>query len=243
MKTKAEIINDTYSMLLMTGVTVNATPADMALALDRLENIMYELQAQGSNTGYNFEQVPDINSLSGLAMWMNQGVSCLLAARVAPDFGVTMTPELDRVISIASSKLSARLAQVNRTQYASRMPIGSGQRRAFPQQRFYGLSGVYPQTPDTLQAVMHEIKQYAVDFGEGQLKVGETVSSFTTEVTSGLLLTDSSNTDNLIVFTLTFNKGGAQRVLIKVIGDAGTTSIRSLLFNVVGSESVGAVNA
>lgn len=243
MKTKADIINDAYSMLLRTGVTVGSSPNDVALALNRLDDIMYELQSKGVNTGYNFEEVPDVNSLSGLAMWMNQGVASMLALRVAPDFGVTMTQELMTAISIATSNLSARLAQVNQTNYAGRMPIGSGQKLAFPYRRFYGASGVYPQTPETLQAGLYETTHYVVDFGAGQLRLGELIASYTTEETDGLLLTNNSNTDSLIEFDLTFNNGGAQRVLIQVTGDMGTVSRRSLLFNVFDGQQVGAVNA
>jgi hypothetical protein len=243
MKTKAEIINIAYSMLLRTGVTVGASASDIELALNRLEDVMYELQSQGVNTGYNFEEVPDVNSLSGLAMWMNQGVASLLALRVAPDFGVTMTPELMTPISIATSNLSARLAQVNQTNYAGRMPIGSGQKLAFPYRRFYGAAGVYPQTPETLQAVLHDTTHYVVDFSEGQLRTGEIIASYTTEASNGLLLANNANTDSLIEFDLTFNKGGAQRVIIRANGDMGTVSVRSLLFNVFDNQQIGALNA
>lgn len=243
MKTKAEIINTAYSMLILTGVTAPASPDDVELALNRLEDIMYELHSQGVNTGYNFEEVPDVNSLSGLAMWMNQGVSGMLALRIAPDFGVTMTPELMTPISIATSNLSARLAQVNQTNYAGRMPIGSGQKLAFPYRRFYGASGVYPQTPETLQAALYDTTHYVVDFGSGQLRPGEIIASYTTEASNGLLLSNNTNTDLLINFDLTFNKGGAQRVIIRVTGDMGTVAVRSLLFNVYDNQQVGALNA
>lgn len=243
MKTKAEIINSAYSMLLRTGVTVGASSSDIELALSRLEDVMYELQSQGVNTGYNFEEEPDVNSLSGLAMWMNQGVASLLALRVSPDFGVSITPELATSISIATSNLSARLSQVNQTNYAGRMPIGSGQKLAFPYRRFYGASGVYPQTPDTLQATLYDTSHYVVEFSAGQLRPSEVIASYTTETSNGLLLSNDSFTDSLIVFDLTFNKGGAQRVIIRVTGDMGTVSVRSLLFNVLDNQQIGALNA
>lgn len=243
MKTKAEIINTAYSMLLLTGVTVGASSSDVTLALDRLEDIMYEFQSQGLNTGYNFEEEPDVNSLSGLAMWMNQGVSGMLALRIAPDFGVTITPELMTPISIATSNLSARLAQVNQTNYAGRMPIGSGQKLAFPYRRFYGASGVYPQTPNTLQATLYDTTHYVVDFGAGQLRIGEVIASYTTEASNGLLLANDARTDTLIEFDLTFNKGGAQRVIIRATGDMGSVSVRSLAFNVFDNQQIGALNA
>ena len=139
MKTKIDLVNDCFSMLLRTGVTVDASPEDITLALNRLEDIMAELESRNMITGYNFEDDPQPDSPSGLENWMNQAISLFLAKRVWPDFGPEdVNPALAVNATTAMSNLCARLANVRRVNYAERMPLGSGNQPWQQYRKFYG---------------------------------------------------------------------------------------------------------
>lgn len=139
MKNKIDLVNDCFSMLLRTGVTVNASPSDNVLALNRLEDMMAELESRNLATGYNFEDSPEPDSPSGLENWMNLAISQMLAMRVWPDFSPDeVNPMLARNSAQSSANLSARLAQQNALKYARRMPLGSGNQPWQQYRKFYG---------------------------------------------------------------------------------------------------------
>ena len=138
MKTKNDLINDAFSMLLRTGVTVQATPNDTELALGRMEDMMAELESRNLITGYNFEQEPQPTSPSGLEDWMNLAISRNLAMNIWPDFSPeAVNPVLMQQAAKSMSNLSARLAVPMHAQYANNMPIGTGQ-YIQRYRRFYG---------------------------------------------------------------------------------------------------------
>ena len=139
MKTKGDLVADCFSMLLRTGVTIQSSTGDNELALNRLEDIMAELESRNMATGYNFEDNPQPDSPSGLENWMNQAISLFLAKRVWSDFAPEeVNPSLAVNASTAMSNLCARLAQVNAVNYAGRMPIGSGNQPWQQYRKFYG---------------------------------------------------------------------------------------------------------
>lgn len=138
MKTKNDLINDAFSMLLRTGVTISATPEDIQLALSRLEDVMAELESRNLITGYNFETEPDPQSPSGLEDWMNLAISRNLAMNIWPDFSPeAVNPVLMQQAAKSMSNLCARLAVIPKSQYANNMPIGTGQ-YIQRYRRFYG---------------------------------------------------------------------------------------------------------
>lgn len=139
MKTKGDLVADCFSMLLRTGVTIQSSTDDNELALNRLEDIMAELESRNMITGYNFEDNPQPDSPSGLENWMNQAVSLFLAKRVWPDFAPEeVNPALAVNATTAMSNLCARLAQVKAVDYAGRMPLGSGNQPWQQYRKFYG---------------------------------------------------------------------------------------------------------
>lgn len=239
MKTKAEIINNAASKLLMTGVTINATPADVELMLDRLDDLMAELDSRNIQTGYNSLD-SDVNAPSGLQRWMNEAVSSALALRVCPDFGISPPPELIAAANTSMSNLSARLARVNQVQYPSRAPVGSGQRWLGRFRSHYGQAAQYPNDSDTQNAVQYSVSTYKVDFAP-YLQIEESLTGFTYEATSGINVQSSSYDGNILTMVVEFEASVIGQINIKATGDMGTVVPRSLYFNIKNQAQTGVV--
>lgn len=239
MKTKAELINDAYSMLLQTGITAAASPLDVELALGRLNDLMDELKSRNMDTGYNVLD-PDLNSPSGLQSWMNYAISSSLALRVCSDFGIEPPASLVALSNSAMSNLSARLARVNEVQYPSRAPVGSGQRWLGRFRGHYGQAAYYPNTPDTQKAVQNAVGHYPVDFGP-YLQIGESIASFVYTQTSGINVTSAVQSENLVTFTIEFQASVSGQVNITATGDMGSVIPRSLDFNIAQQQQIGVV--
>ena len=138
MKTKGDLVNEAFSILMRTGVTTAATAEDITLALNRMEDMIAEIESRNVITGYNFEQQPDPSSPSGLEDWMNLAISRNLAVNIWPDFSPeAVSPLLAPQAAKSMSNLMARLAMVPRSTYAGNMPLGTGQYLQ-RYRRFYG---------------------------------------------------------------------------------------------------------
>lgn len=239
MKTKAEIINDAFSMLLMTGVTTNATPGDSELAFNRLNDLMAELDSRNMQTGYTFLD-GDISSESGLQSWMNYAVSSALALRICSDFGVEPPASLVALANSAMNNLSARLARVQEVQYPSRMPVGSGQRWLGRFRDHYGQAAQYPNNGVTQTAAQYSTGQYKIDF-TSLLQIGEALSGFTQTATSGINVLSSSFSGNVVTLQIQFQASVIGQVNIVATGDAGSVVPRSLDFNINPQQQIGVV--
>ena len=90
---KIDIINGAYSVMRVSGITVDPSPSDLVLALRRLEGLANELDGRNVCTGYYFEDEPDVNSPSGLDKKYWHPFECILAQRLLSDFGKGVKPD------------------------------------------------------------------------------------------------------------------------------------------------------
>ena len=119
--TKIDIINDAYSKLRISGLTVDPTPEDISIALTRLAGVIGALPW---DIGYIYPETiggDDANSDSGLAIDVFDPVSTLLAYRVAPDFGKQLSPA---DYSDAMSVLARKFSDVEGSKYPETLPTG-----------------------------------------------------------------------------------------------------------------------
>ena len=72
--TKGEIVNDAYSQMRISGITVNATPADVALAVGRLDDMMSEFDGRNMCVNYAFEDSPSPVTEHGVDRKHHDGV-------------------------------------------------------------------------------------------------------------------------------------------------------------------------
>jgi len=220
MTTKADIINGAYSHIRISGLTVEPGPEENVKALDRLENMAAELYGNNIDTGYNFEDSPDINSNHNMKrrFWLSYQV--LLAQRLANDYGKQIPPSLALSIKAASSYLSARTAEVNPVEYPSRQPLGSGNRRGRTYYRFFSQETQPPVSSATVKLAIGDISNRIEHFDAYlNLVDAESIASFTIDSDTGLTVVSSSISDNDVIY--------------QVEAEGGSTDVSSSLYQVV----------
>jgi hypothetical protein len=229
---KVDLINDAYSKIRISGLTVIPSPNDLELSLTRLENIMNELQdARGWSLGYNFEDDPDPNSYSNLPRSMSEGISSLLATRLIPDFNKIVPPQLMAMCSASLSGISGIVARNKMQQfnYPHRMPVGSGNFLWSRWARFYYPAPIVPL--DSIEMLVGDINNYIFTF-EQYLNDGEVIQSFTSDISDGLTINSSAIVGNTINYSLTATNDGLKTLKITITTDTGRVNIKPISINV-----------
>lgn len=227
MKTKIQIIIDAFNELRINGITSDPDAEDNALALARLEDMMYELP----DLGYVFEDTPDYNTFTGLQPWANYPVAMLLAMRIAPPFG--KVPEtMMRQASAALSGLMNKIARPSRVAYPSRQPLGLGNRR-FPEFMFFPPSEQAPQN-SIVVTIGNVTPDFTINFiNDINLNGSEIISSYSYTVTNGLVVSNDSNSDTAVTMDIAFPVRGICSLNVTVTGSLGTVVTKTIYFNVV----------
>jgi len=233
MTLKIEVINGAYSRIRISGLTVQATPNDTALALDRLEDLAEELSASNICIGYNFENEPDANSETNVKRKFKSLLETNLAVRLLSDFGKEIPQSLGLLASgTLSSAASITASQrIREVQPPRRMPRGSGNRDRY---RHYQVPVELPPNECATNIIkIGEISDFTEDF-ETYLS-GETLSSYTIAADAGLSVESDSNDDPLISYrikALANIEGVWQQVKITITTDTGRIEIRTINFEV-----------
>lgn len=200
--TKNDIILGAYSQLRISGITRQPTPEDLEIALVRLEDMaaQYDIVMP---VGYNFEDIPNPNSDSGIPRGLKIAFETNLAVRLIPDFNKEVPQALFLAASgalsqMASISASMRVRQVN---YPNRQPVGSGNYRNGFGFRFYQTPGSEPINSANTSMFIGDTTDYTEHF-DAYLKEGETIQSYTVSADSGLTISNQSNTDNDITYRI-----------------------------------------
>lgn len=238
MSTKNEIINDAYTELRISGITVNPTPGQIAGALNRLEGMMSEYFV-GSNLGvnYNFEVTPSVNSQTGVQLNHKFMMIYNLAVRLIPSFNKAVPQTL---LDLASSAFSSSLGTVaaerlRHVQPSRRMPKGSGNTvRNIYLNRFSNPIPLPPSSSANNRILAGETDQYEESY---KAWLGDnTIASFTITSDPRLTIVTSANADPLITYTITAvdaeTQGIWQFVKIEVTDSIGRVDIRLVSFEV-----------
>ena len=225
-KTKGEHVNDAYSRLRISGITVNPTAGDNEIALIRLEDFVAECEGRNICLGYNFEEDPNPATRSGIDKQFNEMVATNLAVRLMPDFGKGVKPDpvLMSQASYTISNAQARTAKVNPSLPSRMAPVGSGNWiNRF--ETYYKVAKPAPISCKTKVLELGITRDYSeswIDFLNPD--TAEEISSFTIEASSGLnVLSSSINADlDGIDFTVTATDSGWQRVIIQIVTSDST---------------------
>ena len=186
--TKGEHVIRAYAALRISGITVDASPNDVITGLSELEDMMSEFRSRNICSSYVFEDDIDPNTDSEISSEFNNATQKCLAIRLAPYFGKEASMLLQKQANQGLSNWSARSGKTNMISPSNRQPRGSGNTYRFPNWiRFYRFEDSAPISCDTLVLKVGEINFFQTDFS-GYLLDGETIVSFTTDVTNGLEL-------------------------------------------------------
>jgi hypothetical protein len=228
---KANLINDAYSQMRISGLTVNPTPSDNELALGRLEGMAAEFESRGMCANYNFTEEPDPADESGITLAYRHAFSSCLAVRLV-DFGKPVPMELAMQASQAASNLSAQTFQLRPTQYPSRQPVGSGNTlRTNMWQKFYQPSPQAPQDCATNYMTVTNVNDFSESW-EDYLNDGETIDSYTKEVSNGLSVESESISSPFINYRIKALAAGFQAIEFTVLTSDGRVNVRQVNFEV-----------
>lgn len=244
MTTKADLINGAYSLIKISGLTINPSGADLTLALERLEDMAEEFYGRNIITDYNFEQNPETGSVHNLKRKYWYAYKINLAIRLLPDFGKEATPVLASQQQTAFSFLVSNTAPFKETQYPTRMPRGqSNTRRSLRWSRFYRKEAEAPLSSETNIMYIDDIKSYSESF-VAYLDYGETISSYTITADTGLTISASVNATPFITYTITadglssVSNVGLLQVKIVVTTSAGRIQTRIINFSLLQSDII-----
>ena len=200
---KIDLINKAYSQMRISGMTLNPTPEENELALDKLEDMMSELFGRNIDVSYNFEDAPDLNSYHNVERKYWYSIASMLGLRLCDDFGRAPTQLLVAAATAGLSFLSSSTALVTETPYPTRMPVGSGNSLRYNRvQRFYPSVENIPLSSKTVEMYVGDIDDFVEHF-DSYLKDGETISSYTIAADTGLTLSNDANADPDITYTIT----------------------------------------
>jgi hypothetical protein len=237
---KSDIINEAYSLLRISGLTVEPSPADSKLALSRLENLAAELETRQITLNYNFQVVPDANDAAGIVSVYKYSVACILAFRLFPDFGKGEKPDqsLIALVKSSSSFLYSSTATVYPTPAPHRQPVGSGNELRYSRYHpFYREPAIAPNEVATNIMYIDDVENFVESFSD-YLKSGEIISSYTIEADTGLTIsgdtisTSTKEIDYTVTATGTSDDTASEAFLrVKIVVTTSASRIVTRVIN------------
>ncbi len=246
MRTKGETVNDAYSQMRISGLTVDPQPEDTELALNRLETMMAELEgSRNICLNYNFVDDPDSSDLTNVTKNYWYMMSTSLAIRLIADFNKVVPQTLLALASQALASASSSVAADNIRQIAppDRMAIGSGTTLRYNKYQRFNRETELPRA-DCATNVMFidDINDFTESF-TAYLAAAEVIDTFTITVDKGLTLVSSSNDDSVVSYRIqaddnTVTSGVWQQVRIVVTTSDGRRTTRLIDFEIQQNETV-----
>ena len=187
---KSDILEETYSLLRVSGLTVEPSPADLTLGLRRLESLAAEFAIRQVDLRYNSKEAPDLADSAGIGLDKLYSLSCVLALRLFPDFGKGKDPD-PVLLSLArsgASYLYSSTAVVSEVAAPNRQPIGSGNALSSIHNPFYNNPIPVPNEVQTIKMYIDDIDDFVESY-EAYLHNGETITAYTLETDTGLTVT------------------------------------------------------
>lgn len=244
MSTKSQLINQAYVELRISGLTVQPSPSDIVIALNRLEAMMSEFFYQWNlNIGYNFEPTPNVNSQSNVPVNFENTVITNLAVRLIASFNKECPQMLYNQASQALSNAIGLVSAANMqmVQPSRRMPIGNGnQFRGVFWNRFAVPTQLPPNVSSTNDILAGETQNYREDYSA--YLGSATISSYTIISDPLLTIVTSANASPQITYTVTAinnsSYGPWQIVQITIVDSIGRTLIRQINFQVTTPQEI-----
>ncbi len=211
--TKGDLIAGTYSLMRISGLTVDPSPEDTTMALSVADDYAAELKGDGldlkwqSPASYGESDPADT---SGLTPEMAGPFKKLLMVELVLAFGREITPTLSMIASKGMRALENIIVSVPDASNPGTLPFGSGNEWSYNDRRFYSEPAV---NNDAHYGFEGDIFNYVEDFSDWL--VDETLVSVVWEVgNSGLAISNDTFTDTEANADLAFNVQGGYTVCI-----------------------------
>lgn len=206
---KAEIVNQAYSQLRISGLTTLPAPEEITLALQELDWLMWRWAADGRDVGYHFPApttgdelvISDANEDAGVYSWAIPGIAACLARNIAVHFDKPIPPTLEAKCRSGLNTIRQRTIRIDPQQYPNRMPRGSGNElwQFGRSSRFYHPS--YRGRGDQTTIKVNQNLDMTCDFSK-DLAEGDSIESYTIAVDAGggLILQSDSRDGNVVYY-------------------------------------------
>ncbi len=232
MKTKLQLVNRAYQAIRISGLTVNAVPEEITVALDMLQDMMHEFESRNICTGYFFEDEQDSNAKSGIDDAFNNAASMALAERLINFFGREVPIGISSQSRGGVDNWSSRTAQVRQINPAARQPRGSGSTLRFSNwRRFYGVILDAPIDCETFNLKLREVNFFTHNFTK-YLHPDETIESYRVAVSRGIELLDIKQDGNLFTMQCRGLYVGYSVIEIEITTSEGRVNPEAINFNI-----------
>jgi hypothetical protein len=245
MSTKNDVIKGAYSQMRISGLTVNPSPEDSAIALDRLEDMMSEFESNNICLGFNFTLEPDPSDITNVKRAFNQMMQTNLAIRLIPDFNKVVPATLSALSAATLSNAVGYSAanNIKAVAYPRRMPLGSGNTLRTDDRRRFQAPQLLPPTSCANEfIIIGDVNDFQESY-TAYLNANETIASFVITSDTGLDVQSSSNDTPLISYRVlalsNATKGSWQQVKIVVTTSDGRIDTRLINFEIQSNETVG----
>ena len=236
MFTKIDTVNGAYSQMRISGLTVEPTPEDTLLALNRLEDMMAEFYGRNVCVNFNFEENPDPNTEHGVDCVHHYMMKTNLATRLCVDFGKDVPIKLQAHASSSYGTSSGVVAVdgARQTQYPNRMRRGEGQRRFNRWRRNFPRNNPPKTSCSNTSMKFGDVRDIREPF-MAYLK-GELIARYTIEATDGLAISNDVNGLDEITYRATAtgsnDRDSDQTVVLVITTTTGRVTTRERLFEV-----------
>lgn len=245
---KVEIVNQAYQQIRISGLTTQAVPEEITIALAELDQFMSEWISIGRDVNYHFptrqdvnhEVISDPNEQAGVYPWALRGVIAYLAKSMVEYFGKEVPPSLAAKSRSGLTVIKSKTVKLNPQQYPNSMPIGSGNRwrQVGNLRRFYTPN--YRGRDEPYNIIVNQILDLTADFTR-DLQDGETVDSYViaADPNGGVVLLSDSLANNVVSYRVEATGGSNAeyrgnrdgRVTMTATTDQGLTLPRAYCFN------------
>lgn len=205
--TKGNVVRGAYTILRISGLTINPTNEDVIVGLQEADDLALEMKGAGLDVNWQLPSeygLSDPEDTSGLTPEMVGAFKSVLALRLLDAFGKTPTPTLVKRADDGMRTLEQFIIAVPNAELPSTLSLGSGNEQDYRSRYFYPEPGV---NNDADYVFKDDILNYTEDFSEWL--IDETLVSVEWEVKgAGILVDNEVFDDNTATAQLTFNKIG-----------------------------------
>lgn len=229
MPNKIDIVDGAYQLMRISGITVQANPNEIVLAVQVLDDYNAELKPM-MDTGYiqpiEYGQ-SDPNDFSGLTAEMAGPMKKLLAVQLVTFFGKEVPATLYRIAEDGMRSLEQLLVNVGDMQNPATLPIGSGNEYDYRSDKFYREPN---NNDDAENYYQNEVFQLPIDWSSWLADV-YTLDSVTYEYDSGLIISNESLVDNISVATIGFSAKGQFTLCVVATNSNGDIKNERFVYN------------
>jgi len=231
MPKKIDLVNGAYQLIRISGLTSNAIPKEIEIALQVSDDYAGELLASGLNTGYiqPLEYgLSDPDDVSGLTNQTAGPFKKLLAKELVDYFGKAVTMTLQMNADKGLRSLEQLLVNVNPTQNPATLPVGSGNEWDYRRDKFYP----EPNNDDgAIDKYLTDVFQFENSWVQW-LASGDTVTNVAYEFDTGVNITNESFDDTTSIATISFDRLGQFTVCATATSSTGNVTSKKVIYNV-----------